>query len=509
MMKSLTTIRDNQRAVAGGPSLLLPLAAVTLPVLLAALAVEGSWKPLALLAGFGFAVAVFALRPKDALLLIFAFLPFQSLLSEVVAVRLPAIAVCKDVLMVIVFASFFFRRMRRRWRLNEALSVFLIFAGVCAVYVAFSPDHLRAVLQLRSLTLYPLISLLVANLIETPQDLKRLLRVVAVVGAVTVVYGIAQYLTMFDVPYRNAGGNVMQRMGRFGQFGVVSTFASRPSFGGYLIPLLLLVFQVRLWPSSKFFRAARWLIMPAIAACLLLTYSRTIWVAAMAGVMFALYMRDSVKAVLLGAALCASSLIAYEAKGLFMTSSIEEAATSDESFMIRLSYWPRVFRYVADHPLGIGLGMVGGPHLFESKAQTDIYGNLSFDPNAMFDASAGLNADNSLTVTDNAYLKLLIQGGVPLLAVFLWLIASVLKLARQALTYARLHEAPWPRDVAIWASASFISMLVIFMFVDFIEAVPSTSVYWLAVGALCCVKRLVQAQTPVGMAAAVGAPRGQ
>jgi hypothetical protein len=54
---------------------------------------------------------------------------------------------------------------------------------------------------------------------------------------------------------------------------------------------------------------------------------------------------------------------------------------------------------------------------------------------------------------------------------------------------------PWLRDVAIWATASFASLLTIFMFVDFMESVPSTSVYWLAAGALCFVMKLRQTAT--------------
>jgi O-antigen ligase len=206
--------------------------------------------------------------------------------------------------------------------------------------------------------------------------------------------------------------------------------------------------------------------------------------------MFAiLFLRDRAKTVIGALALGACLLFAYQAKSLLLPPSLEEAATSNESFLIRLGYWLRAFNYIAEHPLGIGLGMVGGPHLFESRAQTDAYGNLAYDPQTMFDSSAGLNADNTLAVTDNAYLKLLIQGGFPLLLVFLLLIASVLKLAYQTLSNIRDQ---WLRDVAVWASASFMALLTIFMFVDFIESVPSISVYWLAVGALCCVRKMSQ-----------------
>jgi hypothetical protein len=423
-MAGSLTIRNNLDAQAKGQILLL-LAGVALPLLLTFLVVESYWLPLAAIAGLGALSTLLAIKPRDALQLVFAYLPFQSLLNDVFAGSIPAIAVCKDVLMVVVISSFLLRYFRRSLYANGAIYLLVAFMLVSALYVPFSPDQLRAVLQLRCMTLYPFIIVLAANLLEMPQDLRRLLRVVAIVGTVTVVYGVAQYLTMFDVPYRNAGGSVMQRMGRFDEFGIVSTFASRPDFGGYLIPLFLLFFQVKLWPSKKAVWLFRCAMLAATAACLVLTYSRTSWLALLVGLFVAVYARDRVKAILWATAAVACLLIAYQARSFFLPPSLGEAATSSESFFIRLSYWPRVFRHVIANPMGMGLGTVGGAHLFESRAQTDSYGNLQYDPNTLFDPTGGVGAENILSVTDNNYLKFLIQGGFPLLAVFLLFVASV------------------------------------------------------------------------------------
>lgn len=493
-------------ATAIRPALLL-LAGVSLPLLLAFLAIERYWTPLVLIGGLGGLSALLITHPRYAILGFFAFLPFQPLLNDVLAGRAPhGIAACKDVFAAAILSTFLLRYMRRRWYMNRTLYLFIGFGVLGAIYVPFAPDWLRALLQIRGIALYPLMALLVANLIETPQELRRLLRVFAVVGAVAVIYGIAQYLTLFDVPYRNVGGNIMQRMGRFDGFGIVSIFADRPSFGGYLIPLFLLFFQVKLWPSTKVWRPLRWLGLAAIGACLVLTYSRTTWIAALIGVLVLFFLRDKVKATLISMALCASMLIAYQVKSVFLSSSMEEAVTSGGSFMVRLNYWPRVLEYVSANPFGIGLGMVGGPHLFESKAQSDVYGKLSYDPNAAFDQTGGLTADNMLMVTDNAYLKFLVQGGFLLLFVFLWLIASILRLAYNTLRdFQTPWGAPqdasdvWMRDVVIWATSSFAALLTILMFVDFVESAPSIAVYWLAVGALCCVRKMHQAQVAARM----------
>ncbi len=470
--------------------LLLLFAGVALPLFLTLLVIESYWIPLVLMAGLGVLAGLLAIHPREVLLLVFAYLPFQPVLNDVFAGNIPAIAVCKDVLMVIVISSFLFRYVRRGIYVNSVTYFLAGFIAVGLVLIPFSPDPLRAVLQLRCMSLYPFIIILAANLIETPQELRKVFRVIAMVGTVTVVYGAVQYFTLFDVPYRNAGGSVMQRMGRFDEFGAVSTFASRPDFGGYLIPLFLLFFQIELWPSKKAGWIFRWAMLALIPVCLLLTFSRTSWLAMAVGGFVAFYLSDKLKAILGATTMIVLLLIAYQAKSLFLSSSLQEAATSNESFLIRLSYWPQVFRHVTANPFGMGLGTVGGAHLFESKAETDSYGNLQYDPNLMFDPSGGLGDGNILSVTDNNYLKFMIQGGFLLLAVFLAFVISVLTLASRLISAVR---DPWLRDAVIWSTASFASLLTIFMFVDFMESVPSTSVYWFAAGTLCFVGKLCKA----------------
>lgn len=485
------TLTIRSKDAQGKGQMLLLLAGVSLPLFISLLVIESYWIPLAALGALSVLATLLAINPRDVLLMAFLYLPFQSLLSDVFGGSIPAIAVCKDVLMVIIIASFTLRYFRRNLYVNSVIYCLLGFISVAVLLVPLSPDPLRAILQLRCMVIYPLIIVLAANMIETPEQFRNLLRAFAIVGAITVVYGAVQYFTLFDVPYRNAGGSVMQRMGRFDEFGAVSTFASRPDFGGYLIPLFLLFFQLNLWPSKKFSWLFRLVMMAAIPACVLLTFSRTIWLALAISGFVALYLRDKVKAVLCAMAMVVLLLIALQAKSLFMSSSMQEAATSNESFLIRLSYWPLVFQHVLSNPFGMGLGTVGGAHLFESSAETDSYGNLQYDPNTLFDASGGLGANNILSVTDNNYLKFMVQGGFPLLAAFLAFVISVLRLARKLIKVVR---DPWLRDMVIWATASITGLLTIFLFVDFMESVPSTSVFWLAAGALCFVSKLYKTE---------------
>lgn len=476
--------------------ILLTTAAFLLPLTATLLAINGYWLWLVALVGAIGVLWLFSLQPVTHLLLVFAFLPFQSLLNDLFAGSIPMIAIAKDALMVIVLLAFLGRQMiqRRGWYLDTVITLLLALVVISTMCALASPYLMRGILALRFLTLYPLIILLVANTIESREDFNKLLRVVAIVGVITVIYGIVQYLTQFDVPYRISGGDVKLRMGRFNEMGAVSTFASRPTFGGYLSPLFLLFMQNSLWQHSIFKSWMRWPILAAIGLAALLTFSRTSWLALIVGVTVALYFRNKAQAVLAAAGLVLCGVLFSIAQIVSTSESFAEAATDNQSFFIRLSYWPMVASHVLVNPFGIGLGTVGGPHLFEDEARADIYGNLRYDQNTSFDPNADLSS-GTLAVTDNTFLKLFVQGGFPLLIIFLCFVGAVLRLAHSLLksSEGRQNDSPnddWTRGLAIWGMASFVSLLTIFMFVDFLESAPAISLFWLAVGGLCCARKL-------------------
>jgi hypothetical protein len=487
----ITEAHIGMRNLRGSTLRFILLVSMTLIVSMMAtfLALGENWLWLVVIVGIGVALLLLIMRPSTTLLLAFAFLPFQSLINDVFARNFSSVAVGKDVLMVIAILSLIVHYLSRRqgWYLNSTLVLLLLFGVAGALYTLVAPYWLRAVLQLRFFTLYPLIILVVANGLETTSELRKVLRLVAVLGLVTVIYGLLQYLFLFDVPYRTGGGDVALRMDRFGELGIVSTFASRPTFGGYLVAIFLLFYQVKLWNPGRAGWLFRVLALGSIFACLVLTYSRSSWLALLVGMFVALYCQSKIRAAggLLAAGFCL--MMVYGTQSLSLSPTLTEAVTSGESFRARLSYWPLVLRHTITNPFGIGLGMVGGPHLFEGRAQSDIYGNLQYDPSTLFNANAELGPDNTLSVTDNSYLKILIQGGFPLMLIFLSLLGSIIWLASSVL---KSVADPWLRDLAVWASASFASLLTMFMFVDFMEAAPAISIYWLAVGALCFVKRL-------------------
>lgn len=452
---------------------------------------EGYWLGIAAAAGLAGVVALLLLRPAVCLLLVFAYLPFQALLTDIFARFSSLVAIGKDVLMALMVVSLVGHHLlrKRAWYINTTMYWLFGFILMASLAAATSPEPLHGFLGLRFLGLYPAIIVLAANALESEADIRRMLRLLAVVGAITVVYGILQYLTQFDVPYRISGGDVKLRMGRFDEMAIVSTFASRPMFGGWLVPLFLLFLHVNLQESGRVWRRLRLLLLGAILGCALLTYSRSTWLAFLVSTLVTVWLKDKMKAAFAVVMLLLALALFVATKSFLLPASVSDAATDSESFEERLSYWPMVFRHVVEHPLGLGLGMVGGPHLFEDAAQTDAYGNLQYDQFAMFDPQGGLGPDNKLMVTDNTFLKLMVQGGIPLLIPFLGMLISVIRMLSSMYRQAR---DPWVRSLLLWGAGSLAGMFSIFMFVDFLETGPAIALYWLMIGILCCLRKLSQ-----------------
>ena len=403
-------------------------------------------------------------RPFLILAILFAFLPFQSLLTDTFISQTKWVAICKDILavwtLVVVLLRFLAGRPRRH---SEGIAACLaVIASLAAVYVLIAPDLLRASLAFRGVALYPAIAIAVTYCLDGPKELRNLLRVVAIAGALTVVYGVFQHYYDFDQTIRSSWSDLSLRQLRFGTYGLTSTFPGRPDFAGYLVALSLLVWQVRLWKMSLTGILLRVLFLAGTLTCLFWTYSRTNWIALFVGVCVALLLRNKVKAAV--GVLVLGMLIGwfYSAR-ISQTSTATQDATTDYGPAVeRLKLWEEASQLVLSHPLGYGLGTVGGALITESPSQEK-------------------PEQNVMLFIDNAYLKLLLQGGLPLCAAFLVLFALIIRLI--VIVPRTLHD-PWLKDVAAWASASFVALLAILPAVDYMESTTSIAIYWLAAGIL-------------------------
>lgn len=402
-------------------------------------------------------------RRMAALLILLCYLPFQGLLTDVYATDFLWVALVKDVFLVWVLAIFLFRVWREgTWPKNSFAKAFLVFGIIFLAYLPFSPNLLRGALEIRGVILYPLVAIVVMYTVRNEKDARLLLRGLAIVGAVTIIYGLAQYFTGFDAPYRAVRPDFEYRASRFGEFEVLSTFPTRPDFGAFLNAVFLLAFQVPLWKRTSWDRLARMAFLMGAGVCIFLTYSRTTWVAWLVGVSTALFLagkRRTLVLFLLAAVLVA---ILYQTQPGRASIQTEAAVTDFRSVGDRFEVWTYALGVALSKPFGSGIGTVGGALVFETPERITPTGNEMF-------------------FTDNQFLKFLVEGGFILLGAFLAVLISIFRQARKALFCVRNSPA---RDVAIWASASLMSVLQFFFVEDYIGTNTSISIYCVALGLL-------------------------
>lgn len=398
-----------------------------------------------------------------ALLILLCYLPFQGLLTDVYATNFLWVALIKDILLVWVLSIFLFRVLfDREWPKNGFAKTFLVFGIVFLAYLPFCPNLLRGALEIRGVILYPLVSIVVLYTVRDGKDARLLLRALAIVGAVTIIYGLAQYFTGFDTAYRAIRADFEYRATRFGAFEVLSTFPTRPDFGAFLNAAFLLVFLVPLWKRTFWYSLARMAFLTGAGVCVFLTYSRTTWVAWLVGLSTALFLtgRRWALALLLLAVVLAGA--AYETQSGRASVQTEEAVSDFRSVGDRFEVWRYALSVARSKPFGSGIGTVGGALVFEAPERITPTGNEMF-------------------FTDNQFLKFLVEGGFILLSAFLAVLVSIFRQARTVLTCVRNGPA---RDVAIWASASLLSVLQYFFAEDYIGTNTSICIYCVALGLL-------------------------
>jgi hypothetical protein len=307
-----------------------------------------------------------------------------------------------------------------------------------------------------------LLAIVVKNTVESKKDIKELLRSLVCIGAFTIVYGLFQYFYAFDAPYRDIRADFELRAVRFGGMALIATFASRPDFGVFLVSLFLLVFLVPLWKSSTLAVIARIVFLGGAITCTFLTFSRTAWIAMLVGIMVALLLKNKKTAIPIVLILAVIFAWLYRSELRGAPLQVRDAATDYASLAERFDVWGYATGFFVSKPFGAGLGTVGGALVYEVPGYS-------------------VPTGNQMLFTDNQFLKLLVEGGLPLELAFMGLLFSILYLAIKVLSRV---EDPWLRNVAIWSTASCASLAVTFLTVDYLGSTNSFAVYWTAVGLL-------------------------
>ena len=328
-------------------------------------------------------------------------------------------------LLVIVMLSVLLTQ-RRHIRTRATVPFLFVFlVSLLAVVVAFVNYGSKAksvpIGEMARLAAMLAIYVLCANLLAEPRGVRRVFTLVAFSGIVPALWGYAQL----------AGG--LPHEANLGVSRIGGPFTGPNPLGEYLaVAAATLVALPREWISRELRIAGLAIMLPA----LVLTYSRGGWALFLIAVL-AMAWRDHKRATA-GIALVSVSLVMFVPtihNRVLPPNKKSGGVETPASFQWRLKNWEGLLTQWEKRPF-IGYGLATTPLANPQK---------SLDP----EASNGLGG----FAAHNTVVKLLVEGGVVLLLVWIGVIATLVgtmrRLARQAWRFSRLARATMMIWVAI------------------------------------------------------------
>lgn len=319
--------------------------------------------------------------------------------------------------------------------------------AVASVVVNQVPDHV-AQFALR-ITFQPFLFYLVAAWCPKERRWVRAAVVVFLAGCVLMaLHGLFQYISGAPMPasWVDTHEDIGTR--------AYSIVENPNGLGNYLLLGTLLSAALTLSPIRRRWRVAAAGVTVLLLAALGVTFSRGSYLglAVGFGAMVVLAFRHWV-----------GRLVALAVVGLFVVPQriIDRVLFGFSSYYLTLSQsngrlyvWKIALQRMTDHPWwGVGLGTLGG--------------------------TSAVTAGYSRLWIDNFYLQLLAEGGLPLLLVFLWMLARAGKgivAARQA------QKDPFLRAVGAGAFGAFMGVMVAALFTSSWETLAVGAGFWFLAG---------------------------
>lgn len=286
-----------------------------------------------------------------------------------------------------------------------------------------------------------------------------LLWVLTALTAVTVIYGLIEYLAQTNIIYQpyilEYVKEPLEGVHRIG-----STLAHPVSYAGYLVQAIPFCILAAIKARSRNGRlfAALTAIMATLA--LFLTYSKGSWIVALvmvvAGVLF-LFRRQRRMAVIgLGVVLVTTAVLA----GVFWRQiNLETSTRADSSVEIRLASWRGAVAGIQEHPL-LGVGLEQGQQVLLVRADPEV-----------------VEIANGHMAVDNFFLNILLEEGV--VGTLLWLVVLVL-IIKEGVSLIRRHGPGYAWGLA--AMASIVGILLNCMTYDALVIRPHHILFWISAG---------------------------
>lgn len=309
-------------------------------------------------------------KPTISIFLLLGLLPFHSLLMRILAVDLGlsnfifVISMWKEYILFVVFLRLIF--LRRHFYLIH-LDILIFCFALFNIFFIFINDSLTAGFYGYRGNIEPFFFYIVARYLQpTTARLNLLIRIMLTTGLFTSVFGFGQVFWLghsFLSKYYTENGIIDNSHfayigGRF-QIRANSTFTSPNDFGMFLAIILLI--GVGLFLTARRPKATTWLLVVSIMLpALLLTFSRSSWLALGTGFLSVFLLRRRIKTSLLLSILFVIllSIPVLVKLDIFQRFS-DTISLQDPSAAGKLPSIINGAKFVLDHPMGIGLGMAG------------------------------------------------------------------------------------------------------------------------------------------------------
>ncbi len=409
-------------------------------------------------------------RPRLTLALLLLLLPFHTGIFQVARVELnlsPSVALAlqswKEGLLLLLAACLIARALSAQ-KINIAHPEMVVLVGLFvaagAQALVRAPDLVTGLYDLRG-TFEPFVVLLLALALPLNMDwYKRIVPKLLGVGVLVALFAIFQALFLgypFLWKYYAVNSALSPSFGFMNSAvqRAMGTFASPNQLSLYLVFLIIVAFNLVLrFPRHHFWMVAA---IGLLFVTLLLTVSRSGWLALVAGLGFSFLIWRRKQWVIMGGAVL--TLIAAPVATAFgLDSHVMATVTGRE---ISANYHADIFRQnvqiMLDNPLGVGPGRVG------ARA-------LRFDNNP---------ASNDYVLTESYLLQLGMGLGIPALALFLLIMAY-----SGAVTFGNIYRLSdkWSRALAVSAVAALLAALVHAVFIPDLQDLTVSSYLWLLVG---------------------------
>lgn len=271
-----------------------------------------------------------------------------------------------QILLAMALGALFLSGLPLRWpRVTLPFGCFLIWTLVA---LAFSPDPHQGLAQVRKMVVF-VVLLIVYSVVRTSGEAILLLAGWMLAGSLTAARGLIQYA-------RDVAGAAAAHE-NFYQYYVADRIRGFMShwmtFSGQELFVLLFALSMVLFAPGL--RRRGWLAVPCLlltGTALLLSDTRSVWIAAIAGGFYLLWNRDKRAAIGLPV-LIGLILLVAPAQVKERAVSIIRPTTQTDSNTHRIIVWRTGLRMMEAHPLtGVGPEMIRKPEVFYAYVPADI-----------------------------------------------------------------------------------------------------------------------------------------